>query len=108
MKAFHLAQLGGHVKVHHIAAVVAIQVEHSGTAVNRLGDLDHRLGGRRGEDVADGHPVAEAGPDVTQEDRQMAGATAGGNRDLAVNGRVSAHQPAIRAPGALQMRGMGQ
>src|SRR5690606_6801377 len=35
----HLDHLGGHVEVHHVAAIVAVDVDHAFAAVNAPGDV---------------------------------------------------------------------
>ena len=79
----HLEHLAGHVEIHHVAAVIAVEAEHAGAAIGQTHGARHLLGRRRGEDIADRAGVEKARADIAGEDRQVAGAAAGDDADLA-------------------------
>ena len=82
----HLHDIAGHVEVHDVAAVVAVEAQHAPChpLAARMA-LGHFVGRRRGEDVADGAGVEQALADVAGEDRQVAGTAAGDDADLALD-----------------------
>src|SRR5690554_534868 len=80
----HRDHLGSHVEVHHIAAVVAVDVHHALAAVDALGDVGDLLDAGRLEHVADGAAVQHTLADIAEEHRQVAGAAAGHQADLAL------------------------
>ena len=95
----HLDEVAGHVEVHHVAAVVAIQAQHTGTRI-RLPHRDrHVLGRRRREHVANRAGIKEARADVTGEHRQMARATARDDADLAGLARRGTHDHPVAVLG---------
>ena len=79
----HVAHLGGHVKVHDIAGVVAIEIEHAGPRLHGLADLIDLLGAGRLEHAAHGAAVQQILPHIAQEQGQVARAAAGDDGDLA-------------------------
>ena len=97
----HLQHVAGHVEVHHVAAVVAVEAQHAGAAIGRAHRLRHLLHRGRGEHVADGAGVEQALADIAGEDRQMAGAAAGDDADLALPRRARALDDAAAVAGAL-------
>jgi len=105
---FRVGHLGRHAEVQDVALVVAEQVEDAGAAVDCLGGREHLLDGRRGEDVADRAAVHEPLPDVSHEHRQVAGAAAGRDADLALDGRVGANDGPPVGPDELELVRVGQ
>ena len=88
---FEGGHLGSHVEVQHVAAVVAVDVDHTRAARDALGDGSHLVGAGRGEDVAHRAAVQHALADVAEKDGEMARAAAGGQRHLALDRRVGPH-----------------
>ena len=72
----HIAHVGGHVKGHDVACVVAVQVQDACAGLHFLGDIVDLLRGRGLEDAAYAAAVDQAVAHIAQEQRQMAGATA--------------------------------
>ena len=94
----HLHHVAGHVEVHHVAAVVAVEAQHAGAAIGRAHRLRHLVGAGRGEHLADGAGIQQALADIAGEDRQMAGAAAGDDADLARRRRAGRADDAASAP----------
>ena len=105
------------VEVHHVARVVAVEIEHALAAVHRLGGLQHDVRRRRGEDVADGRTVRHALADEAVIDRLMTRTTAdeqrrgvgpqivhhdGARADLAGLAVIGQHQTVEQFVGALE------
>ena len=71
--------LGG-VEVQHVTGVVAVAEQHPAALVGGLGDGVGPLGGRRGEQVAHGRAVGQAGADEAGEGRVVPGPAADHDR----------------------------
>ena len=106
LDGLHVGHLGGHVEVHDVPAVIAVDVEDAGALVYGLRDLEHLVGAGGLEDAAHGTAVEEAVPDVAEEEGQMAGAAAGGYAHLAFFGR-GRHDAATVARREAEPIGMG-
>ena len=82
----------GHVEVHDVAAVVAVDVDDALAAMDAAVCTSSMVSAaRRGEHVADGAAVQKAAAHVAEEHRQVARSAAGGERHLALHGRIGAH-----------------
>jgi len=79
----HLQHFAGHVEIHHVAAIIAVEAQDTGAAVGLAHCLGHLLGGGRGEDVADGGRIQQPLAHIAGEDGQMPRTTAGDDPDLA-------------------------
>ncbi len=99
-------QLGGEVEVHHVAAVVAIDVQDAGATVDRPRHLEHLVGRGRGEDIPDRRAVDEPLAQPADEQRQVAGAAAGRDADLAGH-RGDGPDDRSRIAGDPQLRRVG-
>ena len=86
-----LREVGRHLEVEDVARVVLDDVEDAGAAVDRLGRLEHLIGRRRGEHLAGTGGVEHARADEAAVHRLVTRAAAGDDADLALNGRVRAH-----------------
>lgn len=101
-------ELGGRLEVDLVAAVVAVQVQHTLAGVDRLGDRKHDLGARRGEHVADRATVGQAADHVAHEQRQVARSPAGCYGDATAVLPAGAHdRPGLAGHRGNQAR-MGQ
>ena len=80
----HLTHLSGHIKVHDITGVVAVEIQNTGPGFHFLGDIVDLLCRRGLKHAADAAAIEQALAHITQEQRQMARATAGDNGHLAV------------------------
>ena len=87
---FGLGQLGRELEVHDVAGVVLDDVQHAGTAVDRLGGGQHLVRDGRREDGTRAGRVEHPSPDEPAMHRLVAGATAGDHADLALTGCVLA------------------
>ena len=95
-------QLRGEVEVQHVAAVVAVQVEDAAARRDRLGSprASARRWARRRRRRSRA-PSSEARADVAHEHRQVAGAAAGDDGDLACEPAPRpGRSPAARSAGA--------
>ena len=81
------AVLGGkldrHFHVHVVAGIVAIEADDALAAIGLADGIVKALGGRRGEQLADGHGIQHVPAGIADEGRLMAGAAAGDDADLA-------------------------
>ena len=50
----HLDHLAGHIEVHDVAAVIAVEAQHAGAAMSRADGVRHQIHAWRGKHVADG------------------------------------------------------
>ena len=109
-EVFDGGHLAGHVEVHDVAAVVAIEAENASAAVDGVHAFKHEIDAGRGKDLADGAGIEQAAADIAGEDGQMARAAAGDDADLAFDGRVGADDDAaLRADALVGLRmGGGQ
>src|SRR5690606_21306926 len=88
----HLDHLGGHVEVHHVAAIVAVDVDHAFAAVNAPGDVGDLFDRGRLEHVTDGAAIQHALPHVAKEYGQVARAAARHQADFALNRGIGPYQ----------------
>ena len=80
----HLQHVAGHVEVHAVAAVIAVQAQHAGAAIGRTHRLRHLIDRGGGKHLADGAGIEQALADIAGEHGQVAGAAAGHDADLAL------------------------
>ena len=66
------ALLRGHVEIHDVAGVVAVEQHHAGATVDGTHGVHDLLGTRRGEDVADGGCIGKTPPNIACKRRLMA------------------------------------
>ena len=87
-EALLLRHLGGHLHVHVVAGVIAVEAGHPRAAVGRPEGLQEGQRGGRGADLAHGRGVAHVLAHVADEGGLVAGAAAGDHADLAGPGGV--------------------
>ena len=104
---FEFHHLAGHIEIHHVAAVIAVQAQHARAAVGRANGIGHGFGAGRGEDVADGAGVQQAGSDIAGEDGEVAGAAAGDDADFTGDGSFRPGEDAAFGAAAVEITGMG-
>jgi hypothetical protein len=88
---FHRRHLGSHIEIHYVAAVVAVYVNHALAPVDAPGHFKHLVCAGRLEYIADRTAVQHPLSHVAEEDRQVPGAAAGCQADLALDGRFCSH-----------------
>lgn len=84
LDAFGLGKLGGDVKIHVVAGVVAIDKHGAATAVSRLDRREDGIWRRRGENPAAGGGIRQVVPDQAVEERLVTAAAADHEGDLAL------------------------
>jgi len=74
---FHVGHFRGHVEIHHVAGVVAINQHNPPAAVDAADHLEHLVGAGGGKYVANRAAIQHAAPHVAKEDGQVPRAPAG-------------------------------
>lgn len=102
----YCCHFGSEFEVHHIAAVVPVDVENAGAIVDGFGDGEHSFSTWRLKHAADTAAVEHALAHVTKEERQMAGTSSSGERNFAgvISARDQAAQIAVYAGDLIWMR----
>ena len=98
----HSSRLHRHLEVHHVAGVVADQQKDSRAGVQSADSCDDVAYRGRGEDLARDDSIQQAGSDVADQRRFMAGSPAREDADVAgmhrsCQHRLRAFQPAHEA-----------
>jgi hypothetical protein len=67
----HLDQFAGHIKVHSVAAIIAVEPEYAGSCRRQPYRIRHGVGWRGGEHFPNDRSVEETSADVASKHWQM-------------------------------------
>ena len=88
----HLHHLTGHVKVHIVTAVVAIQAQHAVSTVTGLDHICHLACRRGGKHIADRAAIQHSVTHIAQEHRKMSASARCNDSNFSIRYRIIGNQ----------------